>query len=730
MINRIRLRSNAGSGNAGYLFLLVAWTLFVGGILGLGVILSGREARAAALNIARDRFELNRLIRMAGPAQATRADLGGAGPSMDSSSNAGADLESGDPVLSARLFQGGKLESAGFLGHLASLRSPAAGKAQEPWEQKAIQGLQAGAGEYWEVAAERSGSVLRFMKPLVAGPECLACHGGQGYRDGAVIGSISLVVPMKQDARLFGGLHNLATMLVALAFWGMGLGALRVARNWQETREQERAQALAALQASEALYRELLERQGEGFAVVDGEERFVMVNGVAEGIFGAAPGTLTGRSLLEFLSEDQRDLVRSQSALRAEGRSSTYELEIRREGDGAARTLLVTATPGRDGDDHPMQAIGVIRDITERRLAEEALRRSEADMQAVLAAAAAGILAIDHERRVVHVNRRFAEIWQIPQDLIEQRLDEQLLAFVLSRLADPAAFMAKVDALYGSELEDFDTIVCLDGRTIERFSQPLLMDKQVIGRVWSFLDVSDRIRAEAERGRLQDQLSHARRMESLGNLAGGVAHDMNNVLAAILGVASSHLTVHAEGSPAHRAFGLIGKAAARGATMIQGLLQFARQSPAEDRPIDMNEILLGQAHVLRCKPLALEIETDLALDLHSIRGDASALTIALLNICNNAAEAMAAGGRLTLRSRNQDQEWIEVRVEDEGPGMAREVLDRAFDPFFTTKEQGTGLGLALAYTTVTAHKGEIEIHSEPGLGTQVTLRLPRGGSEN
>jgi signal transduction histidine kinase len=443
------------------------------------------------------------------------------------------------------------------------------------------------------------------MKPLVAAQECRTCHAGWGYPDGAVVGGISLVVPLEEQAGIFGGLHNLATMLGTLLFWGMGLGALRAARKWQVNRDQERSRALEALQASEA------------------------------------------------------------------------------------------------------------------------------DMQAVLASAAAGILATDHEHRVIHVNRRFAEIWQIPQDLIDQKSDEKLLAFALTRLADPAMFMAKVDALYDSKLEGFDTLTFLDGRTIERFSRPMLLDEQVIGRVWSFLDVTERLRAEEERVQLQEQLSHARRMESLGNLASGVAHDMNNVLAAILGVASSHLTVNPEGSPTYRAFDLIGKAAARGGHMVQGLLQFARQSPAEDQPIDLNRLLREQADHLERKHLGhVRVETHLAPDLRQIRGDASALANVLRNLCDNALEALSGCGKLVLSSSNQGEAWVEVRVEDGGTGMPRDVLDRAFEPFYTTKAQATGLGLSLAYTTVKAHRGNIDILSESGLGTQVVMRFPAAPSDS
>jgi CheY-like chemotaxis protein len=117
---------------------------------------------------------------------------------------------------------------------------------------------------------------------------------------------------------------------------------------------------------------------------------------------------------------------------------------------------------------------------------------------------------------------------------------------------------------------------------------------------------------------------------------------------------------------------------------------------------------------------------DLAADLRLIRGDASALTHALMNLYVNAVDAMPGAGTLTLRTRNAGDDWIEVLVEDTGTGMSREVLERAMDPLFTTKEvgKGTGLGLSMVYNTVKAHLGQIEVQSQPGQGTCVTMRLP------
>jgi signal transduction histidine kinase/CheY-like chemotaxis protein len=241
-----------------------------------------------------------------------------------------------------------------------------------------------------------------------------------------------------------------------------------------------------------------------------------------------------------------------------------------------------------------------------------------------------------------------------------------------------------------------------------------------------------RKQAEEDAGKVQAQLHQSQKMESLGSLAGGVAHDMNNVLAAILALASAHLQIQPEESSAHQAFEIIAEAANRGGKMVKSLLNFARQSPAEKGTVDLNAVLFDEIHLLERTVLAdVRIELDLAQDLHPVHGDASALTHALMNLCVNAVDAMPQGGTLSFQTRNQGEDHVEVVVRDTGSGMTPEVKAKAFDPFFTTKEvgKGTGLGLSLVFSTVKAHDGEIEIQSEPGRGTEVLLRFPRARTQ-
>jgi len=230
-----------------------------------------------------------------------------------------------------------------------------------------------------------------------------------------------------------------------------------------------------------------------------------------------------------------------------------------------------------------------------------------------------------------------------------------------------------------------------------------------------------------EHRRMEALLHQSLKMDSLAILAGGVAHDMNNVLGAILGLASVHVEIQPPGSSAQAAFETITRACDRGSQLIRSLMNFARPALTDAQTVDVNELIRNEVGlVLRTTLSQLQLELDLAEDLLPIQGDSPLLINALVNLCLNAAEAMPQTGRLTLRSRNVGQAEIELQVEDAGTGMSPEVLEKALNPFFTTKAhgQGLGMGLSVAHSTVLAHQGVMELLSQPGQGTRVLIRFP------
>jgi PAS domain S-box-containing protein len=363
-------------------------------------------------------------------------------------------------------------------------------------------------------------------------------------------------------------------------------------------------------------------------------------------------------------------------------------------------------------------------DVSERKEAEAALAESEARYRAQFDLASEGIFTLSPAGVIVDVNAAFAgmhgytraEMMNMSLKDLDTAASSKLVPERMRRLLSGEVLTFEVEHLHK------------DGHAFPmEVSASLVVSGGPPALLCFHRDITERKQAEEEKAKLQAQLQQSQKMESLGTLAGGVAHDMNNVLGAILSLASAHIGTQPYGSPLHKALDTICKATERGGKMVKSLLSFARQSPAENHKLDMNAILREQVSLLERTTLAtVRLHLDLEAELRPILGEAGALAHAFMNLCVNAVDAMPENGILTLHSRNVDNGWIEVEVEDNGMGMPKEVLEKAMDPFFTTKEvgKGTGLGLSMVFSTVMAHRGQMAIESEPGQGTRVRLRFP------
>jgi signal transduction histidine kinase/CheY-like chemotaxis protein len=257
-------------------------------------------------------------------------------------------------------------------------------------------------------------------------------------------------------------------------------------------------------------------------------------------------------------------------------------------------------------------------------------------------------------------------------------------------------------------------------------------------------DANRRLLDEAmQRQRAEDQLRQSQKMEAVGQLAGGLAHDFNNMLAVILGALDIARRRLGEGAgEAGRFLDAARDGATRAATLIERLLAFSRRQPLAPRVIDLNKLVSGMSELLR-RTLGetLQLETVLAGGLWRTSIDATQLENSLLNLAINARDAMPNGGNLTIETANAhlDDEYaanhvevvpgqyVMLAVSDTGVGMSKETVNRAFDPFFTTKSagKGTGLGLSQVHGFVKQSGGHIKIYSEVGQGTTVKLYLPR-----
>lgn len=361
--------------------------------------------------------------------------------------------------------------------------------------------------------------------------------------------------------------------------------------------------------------------------------------------------------------------------------------------------------------------------------AKEARRqRAEEAFRSTFEQAAVGFSHVAPDGRFLNVNQRFADMLGYTE--------EELLARTFAEITypeDAEADAEDVQSLLGGQKQSSSR----EKRYVRKDGHPLWVKltaslvRHPDGTPKFFVNVIEDItrqkQDEETYRRLEASLHQAQKMESLGALAAGIAHDMNNILAAIMGTAELMQSFCEPEGPLARSIGTILRASERGRDLVKGLTNFARKGLDEPTLLDLNEIVSNEIELLRRTTLQkVEVRSELDPGLACILGELSAISTALMNLCVNAVDAMPQGGTLAVRTRMLPGAWVELSVSDTGQGMPPEVLARAMDPFFTTKPvgKGTGLGLAIVYGVIKAHGGTVELQSEPGKGATVALRFP------
>ncbi|MDQ1351045.1 MAG: hypothetical protein QG657_1347, partial [Acidobacteriota bacterium] len=463
---------------------------------------------------------------------------------------------------------------------------------------------------------------------------------------------------------------------------------------------------VAQLEESEKQYKTILETQAEGVAMVDAQEKFIFTNPAAEKIFGVKANDLLERNLKEFLDPGAFQDVEQQTEKRRKGIQSMYELEILRP-DGEKRIILLTAVPFYDEKKLFKGALSSFKDITESKRSAEALKVQEEILRAVIQSSSDGLLVVDKKGDYSLANKRFFEMWHIPE---EYKYDQHLY-LVANQLEDPQAFLAQVLVLYQSPDESFDTLFFKDSRTFERVSFPLWRKGEITGRVWSFRDITERKRAEMEKKKLENQLQYAQKMEAIGTLAGGIAHDFNNILGAILGYTELAIDDTPINSPAYKNLELVLKASHRAKELVKQILTFSRKDEENRMPILLADIILELLKLLRASlPATIEIRSQIGESLHPIMANPTQIRQVIMNLCTNAAYAMREKGgilEVSLKEIELDARFLTERelppgvyqlmsVSDTGHGIPAEIIGRIFEPYFTTKKIGEGSGIGLA----------------------------------
>ncbi len=474
----------------------------------------------------------------------------------------------------------------------------------------------------------------------------------------------------------------------------------------------------------------------------DAASRFTRVNKAHAAYLGLAdPNDAVGKSDFDFYSDEEaRAFYADEQQLLAAGQPVINKLEMQPRSGGTVRWILTTKVPIIGPDGQVAGLIGVSRDITERKHAEQALARERALLRSLIDAIPDLIFYKNAAGTYLGCNAAFERYCGRREDELVGRSDYDVLP---RELADFYRAKDRQVLADGQSRRDEEWLNYPDGSQVlvETVQTPFQTpDGDLTGLIGMCRDIT-------ERKRLEEQLRQSQKMEAIGQLAGGVAHDFNNLLTAILGNVSLLLSNRSPDDPDHELLAATEQAAQRATDLTRQLLGFSRQTLLRLEAVNLNASIQEVVTILRrtIDP-RIVLEPRPAEGLWLVQADASQISQVLMNLCINARDAMPDGGRLTLETANvrldeplvrtkleaRAGEFVRLRVRDSGHGIPEAVRARIFEPFFTTKEpgKGTGLGLAMVYGIVQQHQGWIDCISAVGQGTHFDIYIPRIHGEN
>ncbi|MBP0116334.1 MULTISPECIES: PAS domain S-box protein [Bradyrhizobium] len=507
------------------------------------------------------------------------------------------------------------------------------------------------------------------------------------------------------------------------------IGASGSARSLTEARRAERA-----LQQQLEERRQIFETSQDLIMIMDARGHIAQISPSSETILGYRPDEMIGRSGADFIHPDHLEQCRAE--MRAMRRGERIKLADTRCFHKSGREVWLSWLGSWSEPAHRFFFAG--RDMTEARLAQESLRESERLARNIVETSLDAFVQTDETSNILNWNSRAEQLFGWRRDEVLGKNTIDLIVAESERERVRAGLKQFLENMDSRMLNRRRELMCRrrDGKEFKaELSVTALKRREGLLFNVFYRDLTDKIAAE-------ERIRHAEKMEAVGQLTGGVAHDFNNILTVITGTIEILAEAVAKEPQLAAITKMIDEAAARGADLTQHLLAFARKQPLQPREIDINSLIVDTAKLLR-PTLGEQIQIESVFEDENCVAivDPNQLTTAILNLALNARDAMPGGGKLILEtgaayldeayaSANDvpPGNYMLIAVSDTGTGIPANMLTRVFEPFFTSKGpgKGTGLGLSMVYGFIKQSAGHIKIYSEEGHGTTIKMYLPPG----
>jgi PAS domain S-box-containing protein len=477
---------------------------------------------------------------------------------------------------------------------------------------------------------------------------------------------------------------------------------------------------------------QIFQTAADGMRLIDRNFNILRVNETFAKLIGLNKDEAVGKKCYEVFCGPQCHTPDCSLKQIFEGRERIELESIRKNREGKVIPCILCATPFRSPAGELIGIVEDYKDITQRKMIEEALRNSEEKLNAMLKSIGDHISMIDRDLNIIWANDITKEIFG--EDIIGKKCYE-----AYHRRNEPCNPCLSFKVFHDGGIHEHDTqVIDKENRTIYFHSTANVALRDRDGNATAVIEISRDI---TESKKLEQQLLQSQKMEAVGQLAGGIAHDFNNILTAIIGYGSLLQMEMSSDDPLSTYITHILTSAQRAANLTQALLAFSRKQIISPRPIDLNGIIRILEKLLsRLIGEDIELTIDLTDKDLTIMADSTQIEQVLMNLATNARDAMPEGGSLiistdlvrfdcefmTAHGYGRPGSYALISVEDTGEGMDMKAKERIFEPFFTTKEmgKGTGLGLAMVYGIIKQHDGYINVYSEPGNGTIFKIYLP------